>query len=69
MSCDVGLRRGSDLALLWLWHKPVATASIRPLAWEPSYAESMVLKRPKKKSWNDDSELGGVMVNFMCQLD
>ena len=24
-----------DLALLWLWRRPVATAPIRPLAWEP----------------------------------
>ena len=24
--------------LLWLWHRPVATALIRPLAWEPPYA-------------------------------
>uniref|UniRef100_A0A8D0YNA3 Uncharacterized protein n=1 Tax=Sus scrofa TaxID=9823 RepID=A0A8D0YNA3_PIG len=34
----VGLRRGSDPALLWLWRRPVATAPIRPLAWEPPYA-------------------------------
>src|SRR5512135_1808292 len=34
MSCGVGCRRGSDPALLWLWCRPVATAPIRPLAWE-----------------------------------
>ena len=33
-----GHRRGSDPTLLWLWHRPVATALIRPLAWEPPYA-------------------------------
>ena len=38
MSCGVGYRRGSDPALLWLWRGPVATAPIRPLAWEPPYA-------------------------------
>ena len=38
MSCGVGCRRGSDPALLWLWRRPVATAPIRPLAWEPPYA-------------------------------
>ena len=38
MSCGVGCRRGSDPALLWLWRRPVATAPIQPLAWEPSYA-------------------------------
>ena len=27
-----------DPALLRLWHRPVATALIRPLAWEPPYA-------------------------------
>ena len=24
--------------MLWLWHRPVATAPIQPLAWEPPYA-------------------------------
>ena len=38
MSCGVGRRRGSDPALLWLWCRVVATAPIRPLAWEPPYA-------------------------------
>src|SRR5512147_1726058 len=38
MSCGVGRRRGSDPALLWLWRRPVATAPIRHLAWEPPYA-------------------------------
>ena len=37
MSCGVGRRRSSDLALLWLWHWLVATAPIQPLAWEPPY--------------------------------
>ena len=27
-----------DPALLWLWCRPVATAPIQPLAWEPPYA-------------------------------
>ena len=30
--CGVGCSRGSDPALLWLWHRPVATAPIQPLA-------------------------------------
>ena len=37
------------LALLWLWHRPAATAPIRLLAWEPSYASGGALKRQKKK--------------------
>ena len=28
VSCGVGRRCGSDLALLWLWCRPVATAPI-----------------------------------------
>ena len=38
-----------DLVLLWLWHKPVAIALIRPLAWEPPYATGAVLKKRKDK--------------------
>ena len=49
MSCSVGCRRGSDLALLWLWCRLDATASIRPLAWEPPYASGVALKRKKKE--------------------
>ena len=47
MSCGVGHRRGSDLVWLWLWCRPAATARIRPLAWEPPYAEGEALKRQK----------------------
>ena len=38
-----------DLALLWLWRRPAATAPIRPLAWEPPFATSAALKKKKKK--------------------
>ena len=38
MSCGVGHRSGLDMVLLWLWRRPVATAPIRPLAWDPPYA-------------------------------
>ena len=38
MSCGVGCRCGSDPMSLWLWRRPVATAPIQPLAWEPPYA-------------------------------
>ena len=31
-------------SLLWLWHRPVATAPIRPLAWEPPYAVGAALE-------------------------
>ena len=49
MSCGVGRRCGSDLALLWLWRRLAATAPIRPLAWEPPYAAGEALKRQMKK--------------------
>ena len=37
------------LALLWLWHRPVATAQIRPLAWEPPYTMGVALKEKKER--------------------
>ena len=49
MSCGVVRRRGSDLALLWLWRRLVVIAPIGPLAWEPPHAEGAALKRKKKK--------------------
>ena len=49
MSCGVGLRRGSDSALLWLWCRPAPTALIQPLAQEPPYAVGMAIKKTKKK--------------------
>ena len=47
MSCGVGYRHSSDPELLWLWGRPVATASIRPLAWGPPYAEGAALEKTK----------------------
>jgi len=53
MSCGVGCRRSSDPALLWLWHRLVATALIRLLAWESPYtvgvAQEMAKRQKKKK--------------------
>ena len=48
MSCVVGCRHSSDPALLWLWHRPVATAPIRPLVWEPPYAAGAALEKAKR---------------------
>ena len=49
MSCGVGPRRGSDLALLWLWLwcRLAAVAPIQPVALEPPYAMSASLERQK----------------------
>ena len=38
-----------DPALLWLWGRPAATASIQPLALKPLYALGAALKRQKKE--------------------
>ena len=49
VSSGVGLRCSFDLALLWLWCRPVASALIIPLAWEPLYAMDVDLEKDKKK--------------------
>ena len=49
MSCGVGGRRGLDPVLLWLWHRPAATAPIGPPAWEPPCAVGSALEKDKKK--------------------
>ena len=49
MSSGVGRRRSLDPALLWLWRRPAATAQIRPLAWELTYAVGAPLEKAKKK--------------------
>ena len=48
--CGVGQRCSSDLALLWLWRRLVATAPIRPLAWEPPYAPGAALEKAKRQT-------------------
>ena len=49
MSCGVGRRRGLHPALLWPWCRPVATAAIQPLAWEPPYAMEAALEKAKRQ--------------------
>ena len=39
---------GSIPGLVWLWPRPAATAPIRSLAQEPSYASGATLKRQTK---------------------
>ena len=48
-----------DLALLRLWYRSAATASIPALAWEPSYAMDVALKRPKKKEKKERKKHSG----------
>ena len=49
MRCDVVYRYGSGLALLWLWSRLAAAATVRPLAWELPYAKGMALKRERER--------------------
>ena len=69
MNCGVGRRRGSDLALLWLWHRLAATALIRPLAWEPPYATSAALERTKdqKKKKERERKKNRDLINLFCE--
>ena len=54
MSCGVGHRCGSDIALLWLWLwlwcRPAAVALIIPLAWKPPYTECSPKKQKQNKT-------------------
>ena len=52
MSCGVGHRHGSDLAMVWLSCKPEATAPIQPLAWEPPYAPGATQEMAKRQKIN-----------------
>ena len=57
VSCGLDCRRSMDLALLLLWHRPVAAAPIPPLAWEPPSAPGTALevaKKDKNKQTNGD---------------
>ena len=48
VSCGEGCRHGSDPVLLWLWRRLVATAPIRPLAWEPPHAAGVAQEMAKR---------------------
>ena len=66
MSCDVGCRCGSDAALLWLWCRTVATAQIRPLAWEPPCAGGAALRKSgKKKKVSTVKQFGAVAAGLV----
>ena len=67
MSCGVGHRHGSSLALLWLWGRLVATALIQPQAWEFPYAKGVALKRQKIRIKNKNQIIYS-MLSFMSSL-
>jgi len=51
VSCGIGHRCSSDLALLWLWCRLAVAALIQPLAWELPYTAGVALKRKEKKKF------------------
>ena len=57
MSYSVGPRLSSDLSLLWLWYRTVATAPIQPLAWELPYAVGAALKRQTNSPKNHNHDI------------
>ena len=48
MSCGIGHRCRLDLALLWLWPRPGATALIGLLTYKPPCATGAALKGQKR---------------------
>ena len=69
MSCGVDCRRGLDPTLLWFWQRQVATAPMRPLAWDPPCAVGAALekkKRQKKRHKNKkiNKKAGGLTVEL-----
>ena len=70
MSCGVGRRGSSDLAWLWLWCRPVATALSRPLAWEPPCAVGVAQKNKRKKKRKQPKKLNmfRILTRPHCRL-
>ena len=63
MSCGVGRRHSSDLALLWLWHRLAAAAPIRPLAWEPPYAVGAAQEKAKRQKTTTTTKIVKVILD------
>ena len=70
MSSGVDCRCGLDLVLLllWLWHRPAATALIRPLDWEPPCAVDVALKKTKNKQKNDNVSNALILMSSSINL-
>ena len=69
MSYGVGCRCGSHPMLLWLWHRLVATALIRPLPWEPPHASGVAPKKTKKKKKKKKKKNSGAKKIFREQIN
>ena len=55
---------GSDSVWLWLWCRPVATAPIRPLDWEPPYDAGAALEKAKRQKKKRKRDLFSVLTPF-----
>ena len=63
MSCGVGLRRGSDLVVLWLWYRTASTAlmqPLQPLTWGSAYT----MGRPYKDKKKDDLRKINILISL-----
>ena len=69
MSCGVGRRHGSDLALLWLWLwcRLAAVAPIQLLAWESPCAAGVALKKAKGKKKLERNETFDILLAGRAQ--
>ena len=56
VSCGVGRRCHSDLAMLWLWPRPAAAAPILPLAWEHPYVAGSAIQQTKQTITKPEEE-------------
>jgi len=53
------MRLGSHVAVALAWRRPVATASIRPQAWEPPYAMGVAQGKAKRQGKKKEREREG----------
>lgn len=56
MSCGISCRLGLDLALPWLWHRPVAAAPIGLLVWDRQGLKKKKKKKEKAKREREKRE-------------
>ena len=66
VSCGEGYRCGSELTSLWLWRRPAATAPIRPLKWDSTYAKGAAQKETKDKRKKEKEKETHLFRPFCC---
>ena len=69
MSGGVGRRRGSDLALLWLWHTLAAIAPTRPTSLGTSICCRCGPKKKKKTKKKERKETYGYLTGQVGESD